>query len=58
LTSLDYHKALGILLTTCEGGSLKIWNHDKKFMREMTFPGKIQSACFCDGSADILVSHD
>jgi hypothetical protein len=27
-------------------------------MREMTFPNKILSACFCDGSADILVSHD
>ena len=57
-TSLDYHKKLGLILTTSTGGALRIWNHDRKFLREISFPGQIESACFCNAEGDILVSHE
>ena len=48
LTSLDYHKRLGFLLSSCEAGTLKLWSKDRRFMREITFPNRIESACFCN----------
>lgn len=58
LTALDYHRKLGYLLTSCKEGNLKIWSRDRKFMREINFPNKIESACFMNQVGDILISHD
>ena len=58
LTGLDYNKKLGLLESSCEGGSIRIWSPDKKFLREIAFPHKVDSVCFFNSTGDILVSHE
>ena len=58
LTSLDYHRKLQYLLTSCKEGTLKLWDKDRRFLREINFPGKFESACFMNQVGDILISHD
>jgi len=58
LTGLDYNRKLGLLVSSCEGGSIRIWSPDKKFLREIAFPHKVDSVCFFNASGDILVSHE
>lgn len=58
LTGLDYNRKLGLLVSSCEGGSIRVWSSDKKFLREIAFPHKVDSVCFFNASGDILVSHE
>lgn len=58
LTGFDYNRRLGYVVTSCQGGSIKIWNREKKFLREIMFPHRIDSVCFANGRGDLLVSHD
>ena len=58
LTGLDYHRKLGYVVTSCEGGTIRIWNREKKFLREIMFPSRIDSVCFGNARGDLLVSHD
>ena len=36
---------------------MRIWNLDKKFLREIQFPTPIDSACFLNSNGDLLISH-
>ena len=58
LTGLDYNRKLGLLVSSCAGGSIRIWSPDKKFLREIAFPHKVDSVCFFNSTGDILVSHE
>lgn len=58
LTGLDYHRKLELMVTSCEGGSIRVWSKDKKFLREIAFPQRIDSVCFLNAKGDLLVSHD
>lgn len=58
LTGFDYNRKLGIVVTSCEGGSIRIWSREKKFKREIIFPHRIDSVCFANARGDLLVSHD
>lgn len=58
MTGFDYNRRLGYVVTCCEGGSIKIWTKEKKFLREIVFPHRIDSVCFANGRGDLLVSHD
>ena len=46
LTGIDYNKKLGLIVSSCQGGIIRIWNLNKKFLREITFPHRIDSVCF------------
>eukprot|EP00347_Sterkiella_histriomuscorum_P004241 403361206 len=47
LTGLDYHPLLQLLVTSCTEGLIKIWKMPKKILvKEIKFPGKIDSVCF------------
>lgn len=58
LTALDYNKALGLTITSDVSGIIRIWDQDKKFLREISYPHKIDSVCFFNAEGDILVSHE
>ena len=58
LTGLDYNRKLGLIVSSCAAGSIRIWSRDKKFLREIAFPHKVDSACFYNAAGDILVSHE
>ena len=58
LTGLDYNRKLGLMVSSCAHGSIRIWSRDKKFMREISFPHKVDSVCFYNAQGDILVSHE
>ena len=58
LTALDYNKKLGLTITSDESGVVRIWDQDKKFLREISFPHKVDSVCFYNAEGDILVSHE
>jgi len=58
LTGLDYNRKLGLMVSSCEGGSIRVWSPDKKFLREIAFPHSVDSVCFFNASGDILVSHE
>ena len=58
LSGIDYNRKLGLMVSSCEGGSIRIWNTDKKFLREIALPHKADSVCFLNAQGDILVSHE
>lgn len=58
LTGLDYNRHLGLMVSSCEAGSIRIWSYDKKFVREISFPHKVDAVCFYNAKGDILVSHE
>jgi hypothetical protein len=35
-----------------------VWDQDKKFLREIGFPHRVDSVCFFNAGGDILVSHE
>ena len=49
---------MDLLVSSCEGGSIRVWSLDKKFLREIAFPHRVDSVCFFNASGDILVSHE
>ena len=58
LTGLDYNRKLGLVVSSCSEGVITIWTFNKKFMREILFPHRIDSVCFYNAEGDILVSHE
>ena len=46
LTGSDYSPALKLVVTGDRNGTVRIWNRDKKFLREICFPDQIDSVCF------------
>jgi len=58
ITGLDYNRKLGLIVSCCSQGSIKIWSIDKKFIREISFPHKVDSVCFFNSKGDILISHE
>lgn len=58
LTGHDYNRKLGLFVTSCAGGTVKIWSQDKQFLREIAFPHPVDSVCFFNTSGDLLVSHE
>lgn len=58
LSGMDYNRKQGLIVSSCQGGSIRIWNTDKKFLREIALPHKADSVCFFNAEGDILVSHE
>ena len=54
---MDSNKFCKLIVTSDESGIIRLWNLDKKFMREIQFPTPIDSVCFMNANGDILVSH-
>jgi WD40 repeat protein len=57
LAGYDYNPTLKLLVTGDRNGSIRIWNRDKKFLREILFPDQIDSVCFLNDKGDLMVSH-
>lgn len=57
LKGFDFCPTLKIIVTADTNGCIRIWNQDKIFLREIQFPETIDSLCFLNDRADILVSH-
>ena len=58
LTGCDFNKFVN-LLVTCDGdGTIRLWDQNKKLMREINFPHAIDSVCFLNTKGDLLVSHE
>lgn len=58
ITGFDYNRKLGLVVSSCEAGQIKVWSVDKAFIREIQLPHKVESVCFHNQSGDILVSHE
>lgn len=58
ITGCDFNPYRGLLVTADVGGVIRIWNKDKRFLREMQFPHQVDSVCFFDQNCDLLVSHE
>ena len=39
-------------------GAIRVWTHEKKFVREIQLPNPVDSICFLNPGGDLLVSHD
>lgn len=57
LNGFDYNPKLKLIVTGDNTGVIRIWNSDKKFLREIVFPTPIDSVCFLNERGDLLVSH-
>jgi len=58
LTGFDYLPKRGYMVTSDTNGAIRIWNKEKKFLREIQFPNTVDSICFLNERGDLLVSHD
>ena len=58
MTGMDYNRKLDLVVSSCGGGSVRIWNTDKKFLREIALPHRADSVCFFNAQGDILISHE
>lgn len=58
LTGIDFNRKLGIIVSSCKGGVIKIWTYFKTFISEIQFPNKVDSVCFLNENGDILIAHD
>jgi len=38
-------------------GAIRVWNRDKKFLREIQLPTSVESVCFLNKNGDLLISH-
>lgn len=54
---MDYNPILKIIVTSDSKGVVRLWSRDKKFIREIVFPTKVDSACFLNSAGDLLISH-
>lgn len=57
LTGYDYCPQLKLIVTSDVSGVIRLWNRDKKFLKEIIFPTPIDAACFLNYKGDLLVSH-
>jgi WD40 repeat protein len=57
LTCCDTLISKGILITGDKVGNVKIWNSMKQLIREIKFVEPINSVCFLNTAADIIVGH-
>ena len=46
ITGYDYNAKLNLLVTADERGTIRIWNYDKKLLREINFPTRIDNIVF------------
>lgn len=58
LTGCDFNKFVNLLVTSDASGMIRIWNINKKFLREILFPHPVDSVCFLNTKGDLLVSHE
>ena len=57
LRGCDFNIKLGLIVTADKNGVIRIWTHEKVFLREIQFPDEIESLCFLNEDGDLLVSH-
>ena len=57
VTGCDSNKFVNLLVTSDSNGMVRIWNLDKRFLREIQFPHSVDGVCFLNCKGDILVSH-
>ena len=48
---------LKLFVTGGEDGFVKVWDQDKRLVREIKFPDPIKTVCFKNSDFDILVGH-
>jgi WD40 repeat protein len=58
ITGLDYNRKMGLIASSCQQGIIKIWSLEKRFIREIVFPHKVESICFYNDTGDLLISHE
>jgi hypothetical protein len=65
LTSVDFHRNLNLIATSCLQGQVKLWSTnnvrglgDKQLIREINFPNKVDSVCFLNEQGDLVVGHE
>ena len=52
---MHYEKQL--LVSSDEDGLIKVWNFQKKLLREIKFTEAITAVCFLNNSADLMAGH-
>lgn len=57
LSGADFNTKLQLLVTSDVKGAIRVWNKDKKFIREIQLPNPIESICFLNAEGDLLISH-
>ena len=58
LTSMDYHKKLHLIVTSCASGIIKLWSSYKHLLKEIQFKNKIDAVTFLNEQGDLLIAHD
>ena len=57
LTCCDILERQGLYVTGDKDGLVKIWNFKKQLIREVKFVEAVNSVCFLNQTADIIVGH-
>lgn len=57
VTGFDFNVQRQLMVTCDEKGAIRVWNRDKRFLREISFPTKIDSVSFLNTRGDLLVAH-
>lgn len=58
LSGFDYAPKLQLIVTSDGQGNVRVWDRNKKFLREITFPTPVDSVAFLNAQGDILVAHE
>ena len=57
VTGCDSNKFRNLIVTSDTSGMVRIWDSNKRFLREIQFPHSVDGVCFLNCQGDILVSH-
>ena len=57
VTGFDFNVQRQLIVTCDQKGAIRIWNRDKRFLREISFPTKIDSVSFLNQKGDLLIAH-
>lgn len=55
--SIDIHMEKQLIVTSDADGLIKIWNFQKKLIREIKFTEAITVVCFINNKADLMAGH-
>ena len=57
MLAIDVHFEKELLVTSDEDGLIKIWDFDKKLIREIKFTEPVNVICFMNAEADLMAGH-
>lgn len=57
MLAIDIHYEKELIVTADEDGLIKVWDFDKKLIREIKFTEPVNVICFLNIHADLMAGH-